>query len=77
ARRENPDVIVLAHGGPISSADDTRYLYAHTDAQGFLGASSMERIPVEAAIVDAVRAFKSSRPRISRSRELELTVGGR
>ena len=54
----------LAHGGPISSADDTRYLYEHTDAQGFLGASSMERIPVEAAIVDAVRAFKSKRPRV-------------
>ena len=34
ARRENPEVIVLAHGGPISSAEDTRYLYQHTDAQG-------------------------------------------
>ena len=61
--RENPEVIVLAHGGPISSAEDTRYLYEHTDAQGFLGASSMERIPVEAAIIDAVRAFKARRPR--------------
>ena len=52
---------MLAHGGPLSSAADTRYLYERTDAQGFLGASSMERIPVEAAIIDAVRAFKAKR----------------
>jgi predicted TIM-barrel enzyme len=75
ARRENPDIIVLAHGGPISSAEDTRYLYEHTDAQGFLGASSMERIPVEAAIIEAVRAFKAKRPRVAR--ELQLAAGGR
>ena len=72
ARRENPQVIVLAHGGPISSAEDTRYLYEKTDAQGFLGASSMERIPVEAALVDAVRAFKSKRPRASRTGRISM-----
>ena len=77
ARRENPHVIVLAHGGPISSADDTRYLYENTDAQGFLGASSMERIPVEAALVDAVRAFKSKRPRASRTDHVEALAGTR
>src|SRR6266542_1880538 len=69
--------IVLAHGGPISSADDTRYLYENTDAQGFLGASSMERIPVEAALVDAVRAFKSKRPRASRTDHVEALAGTR
>jgi predicted TIM-barrel enzyme len=77
ARRENPEIIVLAHGGPISSAEDTRYLYEHTDAQGFLGASSMERIPVESAIISAVRAFKAKRPRAARSPELELAAGSR
>jgi predicted TIM-barrel enzyme len=77
ARRENPEVIVLAHGGPISSAEDTRYLYQHTDAQGFLGASSMERIPVESAIIEAVHAFKSKRPRAAQLPELELAAGSR
>jgi predicted TIM-barrel enzyme len=71
ARRENPEVIVLAHGGPISSPDDTRYLYEHTDAQGFLGASSMERIPVEAALIAAVRAFKSKQPRGASAPQLQ------
>ena len=77
ARRENPEVIVLAHGGPISSAADTRYLYEHTDAQGFLGASSMERIPVESAIIDAVRAFKARRPRVATVNHAEALAGSR
>ncbi len=51
------------HGGPLAGAEDTPYLYEHTDAQGFLGASSVERIPVEAAILDTVRAFKSKQLR--------------
>jgi predicted TIM-barrel enzyme len=63
ARRENPDVICLSHGGPLAGAEDTPYLYENTDAQGFLGASSIERIPVEAAILDTVRAFKSKQLR--------------
>ena len=65
ARRENPEIMCLAHGGPLAGAEDTRYLYEHTDAQGFLGASSVERIPVEAAVIDTVKAFKSKqlRPR--------------
>jgi predicted TIM-barrel enzyme len=63
ARRENPDIISLSHGGPLAGPEDTRYLYEHTDAQGFLGASSVERIPVEAAVLDTVKAFKSKQLR--------------
>jgi predicted TIM-barrel enzyme len=63
ARQENPDIICLSHGGPIAGPEDTRYLYEHTDSQGFLGASSVERIPVEAAVMDTVREFKSRRLR--------------
>jgi predicted TIM-barrel enzyme len=58
-RSENPTCICLAHGGPFASPEDTEYLYAHTDALGFVGASSVERIPIERAVRDAVAAFKS------------------
>ncbi len=50
AKEVKEDVIGLAHGGPISSPEDTEYVYRHTDAVRFLGASSIERIPVEIAI---------------------------
>jgi predicted TIM-barrel enzyme len=63
-RKENPDCIVLAHGGAIAEPEDTAYLYEQTDAQGFVGASSIERIPIERAIHDTVAAFKHQKPRI-------------
>jgi len=54
-----PDIIMLAHGGVLSGPDDTVYLYEHTDAVGFLGASSFERIPVERAVTNTVKEFKA------------------
>jgi len=59
ARSVNSDIICLAHGGPFALPEDTKYLYEHTDAQGFVGASSIERIPVERAVIEVVKKFKS------------------
>ncbi len=54
----SPDVIVLCHGGPISSPRDAAYVLAHCPyCHGFYGASSMERLPVERALTEQVRAF--------------------
>ncbi len=58
ARDANPDIIVLCHGGPISMPDDARHVLDRTTAcQGFYGASSMERLPSETALVAQTRAF--------------------
>jgi len=59
AKSAAKNILCLAHGGPFSAPEDTRYLYEHTDAIGFVGASSIERIPVEKAIKEVVAAFKS------------------
>lgn len=60
ARRLDPEVLVLAHGGPIATSVDWRYVKEHTEGlNGFLGASSMERLPVERGIADAVAGFKA------------------
>lgn len=58
ARAENPDVLVLTHGGPIATPADVRVVLERTSAQGFVGASTMERLPVEEAIAGTVQAFK-------------------
>jgi predicted TIM-barrel enzyme len=55
----DPNIICLAHGGPFASPEDTKYLYEHTDAVGFVGASSIERIPIEKAVKEIVNQFKS------------------
>jgi predicted TIM-barrel enzyme len=59
ARRVRKDVIVIAHGGPISSPQDVDYILQHSEhCNGFYGASSAERIPVETAIVSHIKTFK-------------------
>lgn len=55
----NPEIIVLCHGGPIASPADSQYVLKRTHGvHGFFGASSMERLPVEQAIVENAREFK-------------------
>lgn len=62
ARSANPDVIVLCHGGPISMPEDAQYVLKRArDCQGFYGASSMERLPSETALVAQTRAFTEIR----------------
>ncbi|MEU5919885.1 phosphoenolpyruvate hydrolase family protein [Streptomyces sp. NPDC047141] len=59
AKRVNPDVLVLCHGGPIAEPEDARHVLEHTSGVvGFFGASSIERLPTERAITEQTRAFK-------------------
>lgn len=52
------DVLVLCHGGPISAPEDAGYVLSRTRrCHGFYGASSMERLPTEQAVVARTEAF--------------------
>ena len=54
------DVIVLCHGGPIAMPEDAEFILQHCKAcHGFYGASSMERLPVETALTEQTKRFKS------------------
>ncbi|MBV8184342.1 MAG: phosphoenolpyruvate hydrolase family protein [Hyphomicrobiales bacterium] len=54
------DVLVLAHGGPIAEPSDAAYVLSRArHCHGFYGASSMERLPVERAVVEQVTKFKT------------------
>ena len=60
AKRIRKDVIVLCHGGPISSPEDAAYVLQNTQGvHGFYGASSMERLPTERALTQQTKNFKS------------------
>ena len=53
------DIIVLCHGGPIAQPEDAAFILKRTaNCHGFYGASSMERLPVEAALTEQTRKFK-------------------
>lgn len=52
------DLIFLSHGGPILTPDDAAYINKHTDAVGFVGASSLERMAVENSLRELTERFK-------------------
>ncbi len=61
------------HGGPVAEPADADFIMKNTrHCHGFYGASSMERLPVEAAIRDQTRAFK----KISRKGGTNQTPAG-
>src|SRR5262245_50471998 len=62
ALKVNKDLIVLCHGGPIARPEDATYILKHCpECHGFYGASSMERLPTEAALTETTRKFKAIR----------------
>lgn len=59
AKAVSPQIIVLCHGGPIAEPEDVQYVLERTrGVAGFFGASSVERLPTERAMTDAMRRFK-------------------
>ena len=60
-REVRGDVLVVSHGGPIATPDDAGHVLGLTRSVGFIGASSIERIPIEEPIRDVVAAFKDQK----------------
>ncbi|HBV38258.1 MAG TPA: hypothetical protein DEF05_00860 [Erwinia sp.] len=60
AKEVRKDVIVLCHGGPISTPEDAKYIISQCpQCDGFYGASSMERLPTEVALTETTKQFKN------------------
>jgi predicted TIM-barrel enzyme len=61
AREVRPagDFIAITHGGPMEDPESTAYVLERTEAVGYLGASSIERTPVEPAVVKVCQDFKN------------------
>lgn len=63
----NPEIIFLAHGGPFSDPASTAVIYDQTNADGFVAASAVERIPIEKAVTSTSQEFKEHRTRRARA----------
>lgn len=66
ARAVRPDVLVVAHGGPTPDPASVQAVYDRVDVDGFLGASSIERLPLEEALTRTVAAYQALTLRRSR-----------
>jgi len=61
-RSLRPEIIVLCHGGPIATPKEAQYLMDYCRGlDGFYGASSLERLPTEHAIVAETKRFTALR----------------
>lgn len=58
SRRVRPDIFFLTHGGPINTPADAAEVIGRTEAVGFVGASSLERMAVEKSLTELTREFK-------------------
>jgi predicted TIM-barrel enzyme len=58
AKRVRKDIFFLSHGGPIATPEDAAHINTHTEAVGFVGASSLERLAVEDSLTELTRRFK-------------------
>ena len=57
-----PGKVITVHGGSIESADNFAALLKEVPRlDGYIGGSSLERLPIEEAVPKAVEAFKSTR----------------
>ncbi|MDX1417965.1 MAG: phosphoenolpyruvate hydrolase family protein, partial [Candidatus Promineifilaceae bacterium] len=60
AREIRDDVLVICHGGPFDEPENVeRAMQLMPGVNGFYGATSMERLPVERAIKEQVEKFKA------------------
>ena len=58
ARKIRRDILVICHGGPFDDPENVaKAMERMPGINGFYGASSMERLPVERAITEQVRKF--------------------
>lgn len=58
-REVNPDIMVIAHGGPIAEPEEAKYVVENCEnIQGFFGASSIERLAAERGIKEQTQNFK-------------------
>ena len=57
-KSKNPEALRMIYAGPANSLSDMHYLFKNTDCQGYIGGSTFDRIPIEGAVLETVRAFK-------------------
>lgn len=70
AREVRDDLIFIAHGGPLAEPEDAQaFLDLCPGCHGFYGASSMERLPTERAIIGQTEAFTQLRRGHARAQE--------
>ncbi|MFW5970451.1 MAG: phosphoenolpyruvate hydrolase family protein, partial [Halofilum sp. (in: g-proteobacteria)] len=58
-RRHNPRIQCTVEGGPITTPAEAQQVAEASGADGYIGGSTIDRIPLEAAVAETTSAYKS------------------
>ncbi len=59
-RKENPEVMILCHGGPIAEPEEAAYVIRKLpEIDGFFGTNSIERLTTEAGMTAQAETFRT------------------
>lgn len=58
-RRRRPDVLCVVEGGPIDTPENAATVCQAGQADGYIGGSTIDRLPLEAAVSGATSEYKS------------------
>ncbi|MBA1149013.1 phosphoenolpyruvate hydrolase family protein [Ectothiorhodospiraceae bacterium WFHF3C12] len=59
-RRQSPRTLCVIEGGPVVHPGQVAQICVEAGMQGYIGGSTLDRLPIENAVVDATLAFKSA-----------------
>ncbi len=73
-RLANPKTLLMLEGGPIKTAEDLKQILAVSQADGYIGGSTFDRLAIEDAITNQTLTFKDAARslRQDRTREQDL-----
>ncbi|MGI6041597.1 MAG: phosphoenolpyruvate hydrolase family protein [Candidatus Alectryocaccobium sp.] len=61
--RENPNALIIAHGGLLSTPESVKPAFETSRTMGFIGASSTERLPIEKGIKETMLQLRTIKKR--------------
>lgn len=60
---ENPDALIIAHGGLLANPEDVKPAFETSRTMGFIGASSCERLPIEKGMRETMEKLRTLKKR--------------
>ena len=58
-RQRNPEIVCTVEGGPITTPEEAKGVVEIAQADGYIGGSTIDRIPLETAVAGITSAYKS------------------
>jgi len=71
---QNRNVILLVEGGPLETAEQVGTLLRDTEIHGYVGGSTLERLPIEDSVAARTLAFKSTAQQVARRNRQSLEL---